>query len=378
MFVIRWVLLSLLSVGLLLGCSSGGSNGSNNTNQQTPVDDTSAPLISGMVFNALNGQPIRDAVVSTQPETERVSTGLDGLFEIQAPAGSGGRYRVIADHLAYDAQEQTINVTDGSNIQVDFPMQTTASGLVVSPSVVTLKENQLRETVRLTSTDPNTSFSILVADPWLSVSPSSGVIANGETLFVEITADLSELASGADASSEIVFNNGNGGRGAFVNVLFQQNIPNESGFVDGVDTVRQNDCRRPDVLRVGLGIPSLSLVQFPESVVLPGSGSIQRTIQIPGTTLFYFDSLVITELGTAKVQHSAGGPEHSVIELFELNNDDEILNMGSFGDFNDTQGRASVEVALLPGVYCFYVADAAGAFTPNTTFMVDYIFTPAQ
>lgn len=145
---------------------------------------------------------------------------------------------------------------------------------------------------------------------------------------------------------------------------------------DVVATERQNDCRRPDVFRVGLPNPGAALVLFPESVPLPERSGLRRMIQVPDGNPFYVDSLVVTELGTVSVSHVDQGPEHSVMELFELNLQNSIVSIADFGDFDQLNGRGRIDVALLPGVYCFYIADSNGTFAANTELTVDYQFTP--
>lgn len=99
-------------------------------------------------------------------------------------------------------------------------------------------------------------------------------------------------------------------------------------------------------------------------------------IQIPDGNPLFFDSLVISEIGTVSVRHISEGPENTVMQLFDLSVEDEIRVFAESGEFDEFNGRAGVDIALQPGVYCFYIADAAGAFVNNTRLTVDYVHTP--
>ncbi len=363
-----FLFLTMLVCLVLQGCSS-------NSSDATSADNNLAgsARIIGSVFNAQNGQPIRDAVVFTQPPTEEVSTTEDGSFEVIAPVGSGGEFRVFAEHLAYDSGTALTVVPDGGTGRVNFALQSSANGLVVSSTALSLVPDKLRETVRLSSTVAGTGFSVLASDPWISVSPLSGMIVNGESLFLDISVQPSLLPGGVSASGEVIINSDNGTGGAFINVLVDLET---SGFT-GADLTRQKDCRRPDVFRVGLDWPGAALVQFPESVVLPGVGAVRRDIQIPPGNALFVDSIEVTELGTATILHSADGPENTIMELFELNTESRIVSIADFGETDTALGRARIDIALLPGVYCLTLADTFGAFEPGTLLSVAYGFTTA-
>jgi hypothetical protein len=356
------------SIILLIACNSD----SNDTNGVVLNDQV--PKIIGTVFNATNNQPIRDAIISTQPPTQEVSTGLDGTFELAAPTGSGGSFLVFADHLAYRSQQKRITVLNGETATADFSMQSAVNGLVASPSTLTLSGASPRDTVRLTSTAPNTGFSVQVSDPWITVSPSAGMIVNGETLFLDIAINPEAVPVGGNANAELVINADNGLAGAFVNVLVEQG---EILASNGVNTSRQSDCRRPDIFRIAFDRPGASLVQFAPSAELNADAIITRTFELPDNPLLV-DSIVVPELGTATITHVENGPEHTVMELFELSPDDEVISITSDGDFDVNGGRAGIEIALLQGVYCFYLAPTTGEFTAGTTLSINYGFQRAQ
>lgn len=341
----------------------------------TPSGDEPVARVLGTVYNAVNSQPIRDAIISTLPPTQEVSTGIDGKYDFFVPSGAGGRYEVFADHIAYRKQQKTVTVLDGETATADFPLQSNASGLVASPTVLSLSESLMSDTIRLSSNVPNTGFSVLVADPWIRVSPASGVITSGETLFLEFSVDPTLIPARDNADTEVVINADNGLSGVFVNVLVDTG---RADYVNGVNTARQADCRRPDIFRIALSRPDANLVQFASSVNLDSDVLITRDYGVTFNP-FLVDSIVIPELGIATVEHVANGPENTVMELFELTLDEqEVISIIGDGDFDIDGGRAGVDIALLPGVYCLYIAPTTGEFTAGTELTLEYRFRLEQ
>lgn len=138
----------------------------------------------------------------------------------------------------------------------------------------------------------------------------------------------------------------------------------------------QSDCRRPDVFRVGLSDPDANLYLFPESVRLPERSGVRRMIQVPDGNPAYVDSLVVTEIGTISVTHVEQGPEHTELNLFQLDLDNNLESITTAGQFGVPTGRAAIDIALVPGVYCFFLADSFGVFADNTMLTINYRFTP--
>ncbi|MEM7256695.1 MAG: carboxypeptidase regulatory-like domain-containing protein [Pseudomonadota bacterium] len=331
---------------------SGGSN------PQQMADDPQGVRIEGRIFDAVTGEGIRDAIVRTDPPSESVTTNTQGNYTITDTVNGTGTYQVIAAHNAYETAQATITATEGSASQVDLAMSSNTRGLHASASVLQFTTDNIQQTLLLTSNVVATGYSIATTNPWVSVSNTLGEIINRETVPITVTVDPSIIPTSLPASSQIIINSANGTRSLVITV--QVTATGEAGPANS----RQLDCRQTDVLRFGLDDPNAPLIQFPESMQLP-QGQGTRIIGVPNP--FLIDSIVLSELGIVKIEHLSGGPEETSLELFELGLDSKIKTIAYNRGTSATNRRASLEWALVPGVYCYYL----GGTTANLDSFVE-------
>jgi len=343
-------------------------------------EPTQLTRISGTVVESISGVPIRDANVSTDPPTEEVSTGGDGSFTLIDTNNGGGRFQVLVDHIAYDRAQALVNVGTNTTARVDFSLQQKDIGLHVSTNTITFNPQQNRKTFRLSSNVLQTGYFILASEPWLRVSPSEGVIANRESIFVDVYVDRSLIPSSLPIDGSLIVNSDNGTQGLVLSVSVQENelnitVPESDATPDSILHQRQNDCRQTDVLRFGFDDPTLPLIQFPPSLELPERVG-RRTIQFINP--FLIDSFVLSELGTVVIAHAAGGLEDTSLEIFEIDKQDKIVSLAVNNGVDMQNRRARLEWGLTPGVYCYYLGGTTANFSGENTITVDYGFEEAQ
>lgn len=375
-------ILAIVALLLLQSCSDGSSS------DTLPASSNEIQTrIEGEVFDALSGEPIRDAIIRTDPPTEEVATTADGSFVLNDSFNGGGTYQVLVDHFAYETAQANVSVATNTTTRVDFALQSSAIGLHASTSSLRFAVNSSRESLRLSSNIQNTGYSILVSDPWVTVTPSQGVIANRESVFIDVLLDRVLLPPDSTTSSEIVINADNGTRELVITLLFDTSTAvagtgSAGAATAGTDTntdtqtnSRQLDCRQPEALRIGLNDVSAPLVQFADSVELPANAG---TRYVDTTNPFLVDSFVLHELGTVTLTHVAGGPDDTSIQLFEFDLDESLVTLGVNDGASTLNRRARLEWGLVPGVYCYYLGGTSANFVGPVSLQIDFDFTPPQ
>ena len=157
-----WLLLAL-GVLSLISCSGG-----------TDSDFASVPKrITGLVINQSNGQPIRDALVTTEPPTEQVTTGADGKYLIEDFTDGSGAYEVRVQHTGYKVDTARVATTRGATATVDFTLESIRVGLIASSTLLQFQSGVTSDSFLLTSSVEQTSFSIQSTHPWLSAFPDT-------------------------------------------------------------------------------------------------------------------------------------------------------------------------------------------------------------
>ncbi|MFK7860864.1 MAG: carboxypeptidase-like regulatory domain-containing protein [Granulosicoccus sp.] len=370
----RHTLLFVLVALTQLACSSDSSTP---TSGMTNDGVTLAPaILLGNVMDSVSGEAIRGATVRTDPPSEEVVTDIDGEFVLAVSQTGGDPVRVIASHFAYlDAQTEVIALP-GTDTQVNFALQSSAIGLHASASILQFEPTEVRKSLRLSSNLQNTGFFTITTDPWVRVTPSQGVIANRETAVLQIQIDPDLLPAQRPAQSELVINSDNGTRELIITII----VNGPADVVDAPDSfvnARQNDCRIPEVFRVGQNNPQFPLVQFPPSVLLPDDAG-PRFINTAGNP-FLVDSIAVKELGAVTITHSDGGPTDTTLVLFELDNDDNYVALTNSTGVSSSNLRASItDWALTAGVYCYYLSGTDLDFDQAYDLRIDIEFTVAQ
>ncbi|MFK8080287.1 MAG: hypothetical protein AB8B97_08385 [Granulosicoccus sp.] len=372
----RHTLLFVLVALIQLACSS-----ENAMPEPVIINDgepTTPAALQGNVMDSVSGEAIRGAIIRTDPPSEEVVTGVNGEFLIVVNQPGSDPLRVIASHSAYLDVQTQVTALPGSDTQVNFAMQSSAIGLHASTSILQFRPTELRKSLRLSSNLQNTGYSTLVTDPWVSVTPSQGVITNRETAVLQIQLDPNLLPSQSLVESELIINSDNGTRELIITLIFNDPAEGEDLSVEPTEVnSRQNDCRIPEVFRVGQGNPGFPLVQFVDSVVLPDNAG-PRGFNTAGNP-FLVDSIVVKELGSVTITHSDGGPVDTTLVLFELDNDDNYVALANSTGISESNRRASItDWALISGVYCYYLSGTDEDFDQAYDVRLDIGFTAAR
>ncbi|GII97296.1 S8 family serine peptidase [Sinosporangium siamense] len=161
-------------------------------------------LLSGKVTDANDGRPLAGAFVNIG-DVATLSTGVDGTFTAQVPAGD---YRVSADKAHYGSLSQVATVTVGKRTSVGVALSTgkvTAS--VKALDLVMAADSVKSGTVVLTNRGSTTTSYTLETDParsWLSASPAGGKLGPGASAKVTVTVRGTKAVKGSLRTGELL------------------------------------------------------------------------------------------------------------------------------------------------------------------------------
>lgn len=329
--------------------------------------------ITGTIVNEVNGAPVRDAVITTLPPTEQVTTSSSGTFLIEDFTDYSGSYEVSVRHTGYLPKTALVATVPGTTATVNFTLESTAAGLITNKTLLQFPPQTSSNTFLLTSTVEQTTFSIQSTAPWVSVFPSEGVISSSEIFIITVSLDTASLPNNSPLAGQLVINTDNGSDGVIINIQVDTTIDDSSSLLGN----NQSDCRRPDVIRLFLDDTTVSLIQFPESIVLPDNAG-PRFFQLPTSTPVLFDSLIVRELGEVTITHVAGATDDTSIEIFDMSAEEEVREL----DFNigqsDSNRRASLKYAVEPGIYCYYLGPTVGMFSLPANLELNISFRSAS
>jgi len=360
----------ICSALLTTGCSNSGDSNNNATAQPQSI----TTRIEGTVVEHTSAEPILNAVVYTDPATNVIRTDLDGKFQITDGFTGSGDYRIFVEHDAYNNQQKTVSVAENGTSIADFVLTSSAIGLHTNKTQLLLTDDVSRDTFRLSSNIQNTGFSILNSDPWLSVSPQSGVINNRETVVIEVNIDRALLPEKLPVDSEIVINADNGTRSVVVSVQISK--LNDASVAENTETNDQQlDCRRPDIFRTGLNNPLEPLIQFLPSVQLPDDVGV-RKLQIINP--FLVDSFVVKELGNIVIAHVGGDSTASSMAIYQWDLDQNLITMATNYGASPDNLRSRISYGLQPGVYCYAVYPLFEMFNNPENLHIQFDFIPPQ
>lgn len=81
--------------------------------------------IKGTVIDAVSGQPVHQALITTLPSTQSVATGTDGTFALQSVAP--GQYSLTVVRAGYSHKVLTIQVEAGGTAKADVLLEKNAT-----------------------------------------------------------------------------------------------------------------------------------------------------------------------------------------------------------------------------------------------------------
>jgi hypothetical protein len=112
------------------------------------------------------------------------------------------------------------------------------------------------------------------------------------------------------------------------------------------------------------------------SPIIPVSQSFDqlREIQTAAGQLEYAESYWIQVPGVLRIEHTAGDPPNSFASIYDTDLSQELRVVDISDYLLETDQRTVTEAALIPGIYCFVVADLL-ATTPLSNLALRVSFT---
>lgn len=155
--------------------------------------------VYGIVTDASNGEPIRNATVTLSPGNLATITGNDGHYEFTDI--EPGQYKVMASSTGYVTDTHQISIVSGKSATCDISLgrQTEISGLSVSSYLLDfgLKYDELIITLTNTSSSGVMRWNVSnISKSWLTISETSGMLDIGESVDLKVTIDRSAISVG--------------------------------------------------------------------------------------------------------------------------------------------------------------------------------------
>lgn len=149
--------------------------------------------IYGIVNDADNGEPIKDAHVALNPSGKTANTGSDGRYEFLDL--EPGQYTIQITKTGYKTNTKRINVIAGEQASGDMVLSRGESRIKLSTRSLnfTGKSTSKTFTIENIGTSGSASWSVTVSDSWLSVTPVSGTTASGKSSTVVVNVDRSKI-----------------------------------------------------------------------------------------------------------------------------------------------------------------------------------------
>ncbi|MGD8782081.1 MAG: carboxypeptidase regulatory-like domain-containing protein [Ignavibacteria bacterium] len=128
------------------------------------TDTTTIPTtgeIAGVISDALSGNPLEDAIVTTDPATSLVTSGVEGKYSITNL--TPGSYTVNVTKTGYGSNSGEVTVTAGETATADFTLLISTGSISGTVSYI-----------------DSTSTSIVIKDVLITTSPATSSILTGE------------------------------------------------------------------------------------------------------------------------------------------------------------------------------------------------------
>ena len=178
MRIIRYLLVLLL----VMGCAK---------DEPVPTQGDMA----GKVTDSNDGSPISGANVSLSGDQRSTTTSSDGNFTFKSLVA--GSYSVTAIKNGYIAASRTVTVTPEKTASADIQIKKDLPGVSVQ-EVVFNKDNITEEkSMTLTNTrEGDMSYTLQPSKTWIKVTPSSGIIPEGNQAVIKINIEYGSIEFG--------------------------------------------------------------------------------------------------------------------------------------------------------------------------------------
>ncbi|SDI37730.1 S8 family serine peptidase [Nonomuraea jiangxiensis] len=163
-------------------------------------------LVTGVVSDANDGRPLAGATVKVG-DVATFTTGTDGTFYGQLLAGD---YDVEVSKEHYGTFSQAVTVAPTTVTRLDTALVTGQVSASVAELTVVMPANATRtRTLRLTNLGSPTPYTV-TADPWFSVTPTSGELAKGQGVTLTATVSSAGVAPGTARAGTLLIKSASG------------------------------------------------------------------------------------------------------------------------------------------------------------------------
>lgn len=157
--------------------------------------------IAGKVTEEGSNNAIEGATIEISGIEQSVKTGSNGMFKFEKlPADN---YTIYVSKDGYVSDSKVITVVASQTTQSDFSLLKNLPE--ASPSEVSLTTINNSATIELKNTrSADMDFTIQTSQPWISVSPTYGVIASKNVKILKLVADYSKIDYGEYTESVVI------------------------------------------------------------------------------------------------------------------------------------------------------------------------------
>lgn len=157
--------------------------------------------IAGKVTEEGSNNAIEGATIEISGIEQSVKTGSNGMFKFEKlPADN---YTIYVSKDGYVSDSKVITVVATQTTQSDFSLLKNLPE--VAPSEVLLTTANNSASIELKNTrSADMEFTIQASQPWLSVSPTNGVIASKNVKILKVVADYSKIGYGEYTESVVI------------------------------------------------------------------------------------------------------------------------------------------------------------------------------
>lgn len=157
--------------------------------------------IAGKVTEEGSNNAIEGATIEISGIEQSVKTGSNGMFKFEKlPADN---YTIYVSKDGYVSDSKVITVVASQTAQSDFSLLKNLPEATPSEVLLTTANNSASIELKNTRS-ADMEFTIQASQPWLSVSPTNGVIASKNVKILKVVADYSKIDYGEYTESVVI------------------------------------------------------------------------------------------------------------------------------------------------------------------------------
>lgn len=157
--------------------------------------------IAGMVTEEGSNNAIEGATIEISGIEQSVKTGSNGMFKFEKlPADN---YTIYVSKDGYVSDSKVITVVASQTAQSDFSLLKNLPEATPSEVLLTTANNSASIELKNTRS-ADMEFTIQASQPWLSVSPTNGVIASKNVKILKVFADYTKIDYGEYTESVVI------------------------------------------------------------------------------------------------------------------------------------------------------------------------------